>query len=102
MAVEKKCIQQIRCAIWLTDNTFVKFGGCLFREIIGIPIRTNCAPFLADLVLYSYESEFLDSLARSGHKKLARPFNLCYRYTDGLIVFNYKKFVDLCQRHLPI
>ena len=55
---------------------------------------TNCAPLLADLFLYSYESEFLDSLVRSGHRKLARSFNLCYRYTDDLIVSNNRKFID--------
>ena len=49
-------------------------------------------PPLADLFLYSYE--FLDNMTRSGHRKLARSFNLCYRYTDDLIVFNNKKFVD--------
>ena len=48
---------------------------------------TNCALFL-----YSYESEFLDNMIRSGHSKLARSFNLCYRYTDDLIVFNNQKF----------
>ena len=31
----------------------------------------NCAPLLADLFLYSYESEFLDSMIRGGHRKLA-------------------------------
>ena len=66
----------------LIDNIFVKFkfGGCLFRQVIGIPMRTNCAPLppLADLFLYSYESEFLDSTIRSGHRKLARLFNPCY------------------------
>ena len=61
---------------------FVKFGGCIFHQVIGIPIRTNCAPFLADLFLYSHESEFLDNLVRSGHGKLDRSFNLCYRYID--------------------
>ena len=33
---------------------------------------TNCAALLADLFLYLYENEFLDSLVRSGHRKLAR------------------------------
>ena len=50
--------------------------------------------FLADLFLCSYESEFLDNMIRGGHRKLARSFNLCYRYTDDLIVFNNKKFRD--------
>ena len=57
-------------------------------------VGTNCAPLLADLFLYSYENEFLDNMIRSGHRRLARSFNLCYRYTDDLIVFNNKKFLD--------
>ena len=46
-------------------------GGCLFRQVIGIPMGTNCAPLPADLFLYSYESEFLGNMIRSGHGKLA-------------------------------
>ena len=49
---------------------------------------------LCDLFLYSYESEFLDNMIRNDHRKLARSFNLCYQYIDGLIVFNNKKFGD--------
>ena len=78
---------------FLADNIFVKFGGCIFHQVIGIPIGTNCVPFLADLFLYSYESEFLDSLVRSGRRKLDRSFNLCYMYIDDLTVLNNKKFV---------
>ena len=79
---------------FLPGNKFIKFGG-LFREVIGIHMRTNCAPLLADLFLYSHESEVLDSLVRGGHTwGLARSFNLCYRYMDDLNVFNNKKFVD--------
>ena len=70
----------------------MKFGGRLFREMIGIPVGTNCAPSLADLFLYSYEHEFLDNMIRSGHRRLSRSFNLCYRYIDDLIVFNNKTF----------
>ena len=50
--------QICRMVEFLIDNIFVKFGGCLFRQVIGIPMGTNCAPLLADLFLYSYESEF--------------------------------------------
>ena len=68
--------------IFLIDDIFVQFGGCLFRQIIGISMGANCASLLADLFLYSYENEFLDNMIRSGHRRLARSFNLCYRYTD--------------------
>ena len=50
----------------LIDNIFVQFGGRLFRQVIGIPMGTNCAPLLADLFLYSYENEFLDNMIKSG------------------------------------
>ena len=55
------------------------------------------SPLLADLFLYSYESEFLDNMIRSGHRKLA----LCYQYIDDLIVFNNKKFGDYVKEIYP-
>ena len=86
----------------LIDNIFVQFGGRIFRQVIGIPMGTRCAPLLADLFLYSYENEFLDNLIRSGQKRLARSFNhLCYRYIDDLIVFNNKKFLDYLKEIYP-
>ena len=33
-------------------------------------------------------------MIRSGHRRLAGSFNLCYRYTDDLIVFINKNFLD--------
>ena len=85
----------------LIDNIFLQFGGCLFHQMIEIPMGTNCAPLLADLFLYSYENEFLDNMIRSGYRRLARSFNLCYRYTDDLIVFNNKKFLDYFKKIYP-
>ena len=65
---------------FLVDNIYVRFGGQLFRQMVGIPMGTNCAPLLADLFLYSYENEFLDKLIKEGKRNLARKFNLSYRY----------------------
>ena len=113
--------QTCRMVEFLIDNIFVKFGGCFFRQVIGIPMGTNCVPLLADLILYSYESEFLDNMIRGGHRKLAysyesefldnmirgghgklaRSFSLCYQYIDDLIVFNNKKFGDFAKRFTP-
>ena len=79
---------------FLIDNIFVQFGGRIFLQVIGIPVGTNCALLLADLFLYSYGNEFLDNMIKSGHRRLAKSFNLCYRYMDDLIVFNNKKVLD--------
>ena len=48
--------QVISMLEFLIDNIFVSFGGTLFQQVVGIPMGTNCAPLLADLFLYSYES----------------------------------------------
>ena len=75
---------------FLVDNIYVRFGGQLFRQMVGIPMGTNCAPLLADLFLYSYENGFLDKLIKEGKRKLARKFSLSYCYTDDS--FNNKRF----------
>ena len=77
---------------FLVDNIYVRFGGQLSRQMVGIPMGTNCAPLLADLFLYSYENESLDKLIKEGKRKLAKKLNLSYRYIDDLISFNNRRF----------
>ena len=60
---------------FLVDIIFVLFAGKLFKQIVGIPMATNCAPLLADIFLYSYETEFIQSLFSTGRKQLASRFN---------------------------
>ena len=85
----------------LIDNVFVLFGERLFYQAAGIPMGTNFAPLLDDPSLYSYENEFLDNAIRSVLRRLTRSFNLCYRYTDDLTVFNNKKFLDYLKEIYP-
>jgi hypothetical protein len=40
-----------------------------------MPMGTNCAPLLADLFLYSYESDFLQKLVKDKKIHEARAFN---------------------------
>ena len=47
---------------YLLDNIYIRFGTKLYRQIVGIPMGTNCAPLVADLFLYCYERDFIDSL----------------------------------------
>ena len=86
---------------FLVDNIYVRFGGQLFRQMVGIPMGTYCAPLWADLFLYSYENEFLDKLIKEGKRKLARTFNLSYRYIDDLISFNNKRFKEFISDIYP-
>ena len=63
---------------FLIDNIFVEFGGCLFRQVLGIPMGTNCDPLFTDHFLYSYENKILHNMIRGDHRRIAKSFNLCY------------------------
>ena len=39
----------------------IRFGSKLYRQIVGTPMGTNCAYFLADLLLFCYEIDFINS-----------------------------------------
>ena len=86
---------------FLVDNIFVVFGGEVFQQIIGIPMGTNCAPFLADIFLYSYEAEFIQSLLSTGKKKLASQFNFTYRYIDDVLSINNPDFDNYLGQMYP-
>jgi hypothetical protein len=79
---------------FLIDNIFVSFGGALFQQVVGIPMGTNCASLLADLFVYSYESEFLQNLVK--YKKIpeARAFNFTYKYIDDVLSINNPRFAE--------
>ena len=53
------CRDLCRAIDFLIDNIFVRFGGKVFRQVIGISMGTNSAPLLADLFLHTYEYEFI-------------------------------------------
>ena len=40
---------------FLLDNIYIRFGTKLYRQIVGIPMGTNCAPLVSDLFLKCYE-----------------------------------------------
>ena len=48
---------------YLLDNIFIRFGSKLYRQIVGIPMGTNCVPLLADLFLFCYKRDFMLSLS---------------------------------------
>ena len=87
---------------FLIDNIFVECGGEVFQQVIGIPMGTNCAPLLADIFLYSYEAEFIQTLIRSGKRHLAKSFNFTYRYIDDVFSLNNHKFSDYVYDIYPV
>ena len=86
---------------FLVDSIFVVFGGKVFQQIVGIPMGTNCAPLLADIFLYSYEAEFIQSLLSTGKKKLASQFNFTYRYIHDVLSINNPDFENYLGQMYP-
>ena len=57
------CQKVCEALTFLLDNIYIRFGTKLFRQIVGIPMGTDCAPLVADLFLFCYESDFMMSLS---------------------------------------
>ena len=91
----------IKMLEFLVDNVFVVFAGKVFQQTVGIPMGTNCAPLLADIFLYSYEADFIQSLLSTGKKQLASRFNLTYRYIDDVLSINNPEFENYLGQMYP-
>jgi hypothetical protein len=39
--------------------TYLLFDGYVFPQIVSIAMGTDCAPLIADLILFSYETDFM-------------------------------------------
>ena len=63
-------------------------------QVVGIPMGTNYAPLLADLILNSYESEFLQKLVKDKKSHEARAFNFTYMYIDDVLSINNSRFAE--------
>ena len=70
---------------YLLDNIYIRFATKLYRQIVGIPMGTNCAPLVADLFLYCYERDFMDSLNHDNQADVIEAFNSTSRYLDDLL-----------------
>ena len=64
---------------YLLDNIVIRFGSKLYRQILGIPMGTNCSPLVTDLFLFCYERDFMLSLSDNNHD-IIEAFNSTSRY----------------------
>ena len=61
--------------VYLLNNIFIRFGTKLYRQIIGIPMGTNCAPLVADLFLFCYEGDFMKFVSPENQVDIIEAFN---------------------------
>ena len=70
---------------FLLDNIFIRFGTKLYRQVVGIPMGTNCAPLVADLFLFCYERDLMMSLSDDKQADVIDAFNTTSRYLDDIL-----------------
>ena len=79
------CAELCEAFTFLVENIYVQFDGMVYnREIVGIPMGTNCAPLIADLFLYCYERDFMSDLHKSKRYVLIDMFSDTSRYLDDI------------------
>ena len=81
------CDDLIKHVNFIIDNSYIKFDDKCYRQIIGIPMGTNCAPHVANIFLHVFEYEFIDDLILVDNIVLASKLKTMFRYQDDLIVF---------------
>ena len=70
---------------YLLDNILIRFGSKLYRQIVGIPMGTYCAPLVVDLFLFCFEGDFMLSLSDNNQLDIIEAFNSTSRYLDDLL-----------------
>ena len=70
---------------FLVDNIYIRFGTKLYRQIVGMPMGTNCSPLVADLFLFCFERDFMKDLSSNNQADVIKAFNSTSRYLDDLL-----------------
>ena len=86
---------------FLLDNIYIRFGTKLYRQIVGIPMGTNCAPLVADLFLFCYERDFMKDLSSDNQADVIKAFNSASRYLDDLLNIDNPYFEGMVNQIYP-
>ena len=91
---------------YLMGKCYFTFGEKIFRQIIGIPMGSDPAPFMPNLFLYHYESNWIRNLKKNSIQQ-ARMFRHKFRYIDDLLTINdndefSKSFIDIYPPELQL
>ena len=86
---------------FLLVNINIRFGTQFYRQIVGIPMGTNCAPLVADLFLFCYERDFMKELSNDNQADIIKAFNSTSRYLDDLLNIDNPYFEGMVNQIYP-
>ena len=87
--------------LFLLDNIYIRFGTKLYRQIVGIPMGTNCAPLVADLFLFCYERDFMEDVSNDNQADVIKAFDTKTRYLDDLLNIDNPYFEGMLNQIYP-
>ena len=77
------------------DNIYIRFGTKLNRQIVGIPMGTNCAPLVSAI------KDFMKDLSSDNQADVIKAFNTTSRYLDDLLNFDNPYFEGMVNQIYP-
>lgn len=72
----------------LVESVYVVYGETAWRQKVGVPMGTDCAPFLANLYLFAKEYKWIRQKVEEGEEELAKSLRHTSRYVDDLLALN--------------
>ena len=95
------CQKVCEALTFLLDKIDIRFGSKFYRQIVGMPLGTNCAPLVADLFLFCYERDFILSLSEDNQSDVIEGFSSTSRYLDDLLNIDNDFFDRMVSRIYP-
>ena len=87
--------------ILLLDNIFIRFGTKLYRQVVGIPMGTNCTALVADIFLFCYERDLMMSFSDDKQADIIDAFNTTTRYLDDVLNIDNVYFDTMASQIYP-
>ena len=97
MVLLKMC-KKLLAILHFNIYIFLRFGSQLYRQNVGIPRGTNCAPLVADLFLFCYKRDLTKSFTKEKLYDVISAFNSTSRYRDDLLNHDDIHFEQMVDR----
>ena len=99
------CQKVCDALVYPLDNIFIRFGTKLYRQTIGIPMGTNCAPLVADFFFFFFFFFVMREISWSlSHVKIRLTLlrlSIQPRYLDDLLNIDNIYFDQMVNRIYP-
>ena len=95
------CQNVCNALTFLLDNIFIRHKA-LYRQVVGIPMGTNCAPLVADLFLFCYERDFMMSFSDDKQADVIDAFNTTSTYLDDILNINNVYLDNMVSQIYPL